>query len=62
MRRATPLRSSAHVLIAAVGATLPTAADAGLGARVAVTPQWVLIVGWVIGIIALAILWAASRQ
>jgi hypothetical protein len=55
-------RPTAHLLIVAAEATQQTVADPGLGARVGVPPQWVLIVGWVIGIIALAILWAASRR
>ena len=37
-------------------------ADPGLGARVDTPPTWVLIAGWVVGVIALAILWAASRR
>ena len=36
--------------------------DPGLRATVATPPPWVLIAGWVVGIIALAILWAASRR
>ena len=41
---------------------LAAEADPGLGATVATPPTWVLIAGWVVGIIALAILWAASRR
>lgn len=36
--------------------------DPGLGASVPTPPAWVLIAGWVLGIVALAILWAASRR
>ena len=36
--------------------------DPGLGATVQTPPTWVLIAGWVVGILALAILWAVSRR
>jgi hypothetical protein len=35
--------------------------DPGLGATVGAPPP-VLIAGWVIGVLALALLWAASRK
>ena len=37
-------------------------ADPGLGATVDTPPTWVLIAGWVVGVITLAIFWAASRR
>ena len=45
-----------------VGAISAEPTDPGLGATVPTPPAWVLIAGWAIGIIALAILWAASRR
>ena len=42
--------------------TPPTLADPGLGASVSTPPPALLIVGWVLGVIALAVLWAVSRK
>lgn len=42
--------------------TPPTFADPGLGATVSTPPPALLIAGWVLGVIALAILWAVSRK
>jgi hypothetical protein len=36
--------------------------DPGLGATVQTPPTSVLIAGWIVGILALAILWAVSRR
>jgi hypothetical protein len=36
--------------------------DPGLGATVPTPPPVVLIAGWILGVLALAILWAVSRR
>ncbi len=46
----------------AVESTGSTIADPGLGASVPNPPAAILIAGWVLGVIALAVLWAASRR
>ncbi len=48
--------------LAVVVLALAEPSDPGLGATVPTPPTGVLIAGWVIGIIALAIFWAASRR
>ena len=49
-------------MLMAVDSTETPLSDPGLGATVPNPPPVVLIVGWVVGILALAILWAASRR
>jgi hypothetical protein len=54
--------SRSTALGAAVEFTGSTIADPGLGASVPNPPAAILIAGWVVGVVALAILWAASRR
>ena len=49
-------------LLGAAEQTRTTLADPGLGAAVSTPPPALLIVGWVLGVITLAILWAVSRK
>jgi hypothetical protein len=49
-------------LVAAVESTGSTIVDPGLGASVPNPPAAILVAGWIVGVIALAVLWAASRR
>ncbi|NND13624.1 MAG: hypothetical protein HKO10_06650 [Acidimicrobiia bacterium] len=51
-----------NALFTALDSTQTTLSNPGVGATVPNPPRGVIVAVWVVGILALAILWAASRR
>lgn len=51
-----------QVMLIAVEETQTTLSNPGVGATVPNPPRGVFVAVWVVGVLALAILWAASRR